>query len=77
MASICSSPYLLLNHWMKTTKFGVQVAHMNGARNDTFLDPAPWGPVEGPKGQMSLNFNYKVIFKYFETKLCVFSRMKD
>ena len=27
--------------------------------------PAPWGPVEGPKGHISLNFNYKVNFKDF------------
>ena len=28
-----------------------------------FLVPAPWGPGEGPKGQISLNLNYKVYFK--------------
>ena len=27
--------------------------------------PAPWGPGEGPKGQISLNLNYKVNFKFF------------
>ena len=25
----------------------------------------PWGPGEGPKGQISLNLNYKVNFKDF------------
>ena len=27
--------------------------------------PPPWGPGEGPKGQISLNLNYKVNFKDF------------
>ena len=38
-----------------------------------FWVPAPWGPGEGPKGQISLNLNYKVNFKDFLTKLCVSS----
>ena len=43
-----------------------------------FLGPAPWGPAEGSKGQISFNFNYKVNFKdfLFQT-LCVFLQMKD
>ena len=48
---------------------------MNGVRNSSFFLPPPppdWGPGEGPKGQISLNFNYKVNFK----TLCVFSHMK-
>ena len=28
---------------------------MNGVCNSTFFWPAPWGPGEGPKGQISLN----------------------
>ena len=28
--------------------------------------PAPWGLGEGPKGQISLNLNYKVNFKLFK-----------
>ena len=36
-----------------------------------FFCPAPWGPGEGSKGQISFIFNYKVIFKDFYTKLCV------
>ena len=32
---------------------------------------AHWGPVAGLKGQISLNFNYKVNFDYFHSKLCV------
>ena len=35
--------------------------------------PPPWGPGEGSKGQISFNFNYKVNFKDFYTKLCVCS----
>ena len=38
-----------------------------------FFAPACWGLGEGPKGQISLNLN----FKDFKTKLCVFSQMKD
>ena len=30
-----------------------------------FVVPTPWGPGEGPKGQISLNLNYKVNFKDF------------
>ena len=37
------------------------------------FDPAHWGPEEGSKGQISFNFNYKVNFKDFYTKLCVCS----
>ena len=45
---------------------------MNGACNvKLFFGPAPWGPGEGSKGQISFNFNYKVHFKSFYTKLCV------
>ena len=37
-----------------------------------------WGPGEWSIGQISFNFNYKVNFKDFYTKLCVlFSQMKD
>ena len=43
-----------------------------------FLGPAPWGLGEGPKGQISLNLNYKVNFKGFLNQtLCIFSQMKD
>ena len=39
---------------------------MNGACNvKLFFSPAPWGPGEGPKGQISFKFNYKVNFKDF------------
>ena len=53
---------------------------MNGECNGKFFfGPAPMGPREGAKGQKSFNFNDKVYFKDFYTKLCgtVFSQMKD
>ena len=47
---------------------------MNGTcTGPIFWVPAPWGLGEGPKGQISLNLNYKVNFKDFYTKLCVSS----
>ena len=54
---------------------------MNGACNGTFFGPAPWGPGEGPKGQISLNiikFQLQSQFqRFFNQTLCVFSHMKD
>ena len=38
---------------------------MNRARNVIFFGPAPWGPGEGSKGQISFNFYYKVNSKIF------------
>ena len=46
---------------------------MNGACNSNFFGSARRGPGEGSKGQISFNFNYKVNFKDFYTKLCVCS----
>ena len=55
---------------------------MNGARNGTFfLGSAPWGPGEGPKGQISLNIIKIQLQSQFQRflnqTLCVFSEMKD
>ena len=50
---------------------------MDGACNVYFFGLAPWGSGKGSKGQISFNFNYKVNFKDFYTKLCVFSQMKE
>ena len=55
---------------------------MNEACNGTFFfGPAPWGPGEGPKGQISLNtikFQLQSQFqRFFDQTLCVFSHMKD
>ena len=45
---------------------------MNGACNvKDFFGLALWGPEEGSEGQISFNFNYKVKFKDFYSKLCV------
>ena len=50
---------------------------MNGRATSIFC-PAPLGPGEGSKGQISFNFNYKVDFKDFLYQtVCVFSQMKD
>ena len=47
-----------------STRFGVWVTYMNGTCNSTIFGiPTPWGLGEGPKGQISLNLNYKVNFK--------------
>ena len=52
---------------------------MNGVCNGKYLfGHTPWGPVEGSKGKISFNFDYKVNFKDFLNQtLCVFSQMKD
>ena len=42
-----------------------------------FFCPCPWGPREGSKCQISLNFNNKVNFKDFYIKLCVFLQIQD
>ena len=49
-----------------------------GRATSNFFGPAPWGPGEGSKGQISFKFNYKVSFKDFLYQtLCVFSQIKD
>ena len=52
-------------------------SHEWGAQRQIFFGPAPLGPGDGSKGQISFNFNYKVNFKdfLFQT-LCVFSQIK-
>ena len=46
-----------------------------------FFGHAPWGPGEGPKGQIKLNiikFQLQSQFqRFFNQTLCVFSQMKD
>ena len=44
-----------------------------GRATAIFFCPVPWGPREGSKGEISSNFNYKVNFKDFYTKLLVCS----
>ena len=73
--SVCLSVrplcYLLLNHWTKFNQIWcVRYSHEWGVQRH-FFGLSPWGPGEGSKGQISYNFNYKVNFKDFYTKLCV------
>ena len=46
-----------------------------------FFGPAPWGPEEGPKGQISLKIIKFQLLSQFQRflnqTLCVFSQMKD
>ena len=52
-----------------------------GCATAHFFGPAPWGPGEGPKGQISLNiikFQLQSQFqRFFNQTLCFFSYMKD
>ena len=54
---------------------------MNVARNSTiFFGPTPWGPGEGPKGQMTniIKFQLQSQFQRFLNQtLSVFSQVKD
>ena len=43
----------------------VSYSHEWHMQEHYFLVPVPLGPREGPKGQISFNFNYKVNFEYF------------
>ena len=72
--AVCRLCYLLLNHWTKLKQIWcVSYSHEWACNINFFLYPAPWGPGEGSKGQISWNFNYKVNFKDFYSKLCVCS----
>ena len=76
------SRYLLLNHWTKSNQIWcVSCSHEWGMQQHFFFRPAPWGPVEGPKCQISINiikFQLQIQFRRFLTQtLCVFSQMKD
>ena len=56
------------------TRFGVRVTYMNGTCTGAiFVSSPPWGLWEGPKGQVSLNLNYKVNFsKIFKPNFAYF-----
>ena len=56
---------------------GVQGGGGKNARAQFFLVPAPWGLWEGPKGQISLNLNYKVNFKDFYVSPGSYPRVWD
>ena len=72
--AVCQLCYLLLNHWTKFNQIWcVSYSHEWGGQRKFIFGSAPWGPGEGSKGQISFNFNYKVNFKDFYSKLCVCS----
>ena len=80
--SVRPSRYRLLNHWTKFNQIWcVGCSHEWGVQRHIFFGPAPWGPGEGPKGQISLNvikFQLQSQFeRFFDQTLCVFSHMKD
>ena len=54
--SVRLSNYLLLNHWKKSNQIWcASCSHEWGVQRHIYFGPAPWGPGEGPKGQISLN----------------------
>ena len=72
------SRYYLLNNWMKSNQILCvsELLYTWSVQQHIFCHPPPhWGPVEAPrsKGQISLNFNYRVNFSDFLTKLCMSS----
>ena len=71
--AVCPLCYLLLNHWTKFNPNLVCELLTWMERKVFFFCPALWGPEEGSKGQISFNFNYKVNFKGFYSKLSVCS----
>ena len=78
--SVCPSRYLLLNRWTKFNQIWcVSCSHGKGVQRHFFFCPAPWGPGEGPKGQILLNiikFQLQSQFQRFLNQtLCVFSQM--
>ena len=75
--AVCLLYYLFLNHWTKFNQIWcVSYSHEWGVQQQMLFCLAPWGPGEGSKGQISLNFNYKVNIKDFYTKLCVCSHKR-
>ena len=72
--AVCPLCYLLLNHWTKFNQIWcVSYSYDWGMQRQIFFCPSPWGSGEGSKGQISFNFNYKLNFNDFYTKLCVCS----
>ena len=76
--SVCPLCYLLLNHWTKFNQIWcVSYSHEWSVQCQLFFCPAPWGPGEGSKGQISFNFNYSQFQRFLYQTLCVFSQMND
>ena len=72
--AVCPLCYLLLNHLTKLNQIWcVSYSHKWEVQRQICFGPASWGPWEGSKGQISFNFNYKVNFKDFYSKLCLCS----
>ena len=78
IASVRPSHYLLLNHWTKSNQIWC-VSCSQWCPKAHCFDPSPWGPGEGPKGQISLNiikFQLQSQFQRFLNQtLCVYSQM--
>ena len=71
IASVRPLCYILPNHWTKFNHIWCVSYSHEWVRNVNFFLAPP--PGEGSKGQISFNFNYKVNFKDFYSKLCVCS----
>ena len=80
--SIRQSRYLLLNHRTKSNQIWcVSCSHEWGVQRPRLFFGPPWGPGEGPNGQISLNI-IKIQLqsqcqRFLNQTLCVFSQMKD
>ena len=76
------SRYLLLNLWTKSNQIWcVCCSHELGVQRHIFMDPGPWGPREGQKGQILSNIiKFQLqsqIQRFLNQTLCVYSKMKD
>ena len=77
--SVCPSGYLLLNRRSESNQIWcVSCLHEWLAQEHVCFWPRPQGPWGGVKrsnfGPISSKFNYKVIFKDFYPKLCMFTQ---
>ena len=76
--SVCPLCYLLLNHWTKFSQIWcVSYSHKWDVQHQTFFCPAPWGPGEGSKSQISFNFNYSHFQIFLYQTFSALSQMKD
>ena len=66
--AVCPLCYLLLNQWTKFNQIWC-VSYSHEWCANIFFCPSPWGGVK----RSIFNFNYKVNFKDFYSKLCVCS----
>ena len=62
--------HLLLNCWTESNQIWfVASLHEWGVQEHIYFWPAPMGPGEGSKGQITVKFNYKVNFKNFHVHI--------